>query len=180
MAPVEGNATQPAVIPAAPPFRPSLPQALLALVIVILAIAGYMALAASLGVREAYVGFLFVFYWMTFDQGQLARVPPIVVGMCFGLAAAWLLQYSPHAPQPYLVLGLFLAAVAVSIVGLILGWLPYVFNNPAMLMLTVCTIPHIQGSANFPQLFVALGFATVFFVALVTGLRKLAARMKPG
>ena len=180
MAQVEGSAPRPAVVPAVPPFRPSLPRALLALVIVILAIAGYMALATSLGVREAYVGFLFVFYWMTFEQGKPGRVAPIFLGMCFGLATAWLLQYSPHAPQPYLVVGLFLAAVSVSIVGLILGWLPYLFNNPAMLMLTVGTIPPIQAGASFPQLFIALGFATVFFVALVSGLTKLATRMKPG
>ena len=158
---VEGNPAKSVEVPAAPPFRPTPPQALLALVVVLLAIAGYVALATSLGIREFYVGFLFVFYWMTFDQGKPQRVPPIILGMCFGLVAAWLLQYSPHAAQPYLVLALFLAAVGGSIVGLILGWLPYVFNNPAMLVLTVFTIPYIQQGASFPRLFIALGFATV-------------------
>lgn len=163
--------------PAASP-RPTLVQALLVLVGVIVAIAGYIALTTALGIREAYVGYIFVFWWLSLEQGKLQRVPAILLGSGFGLAAGWLLQYATHPLQP-LLLVVFLVAVGVSIVSLVLARLPVVFNTPAMLFLTVFTIPHIQQAANFPQLYLALAFAAVFFVALVTGLTKLATRLKP-
>jgi hypothetical protein len=176
MSPPESSVA--AAVPAAAP-RPTLPQALLVLAAVVLAIAGYLFLAAALGVRESYVGFVFVFYWLTFDQGQVKRLPPLLLGLSFGLAAAWLLQYALHSPHSGPLLGIFLAAVAVSIVGLILARLPLVFNTPAMLALTVFTIPHIQQGASFPWLFVALGFATAYFALFVGVLKRLAARMAP-
>jgi hypothetical protein len=171
----ENDATSRASPPAA---RPTLLQALLVLVGVIVAVAAYLALSTALGLREAYIGFIFVFYWMSLEQGKLQRVPAILLGLCFGLAAAWLLQYATHPLQPAL-LGLFLLAVSVSIVALVLGRAPLVFNIPAMLALTVFTIPYIQQGANFAGLFVALGFAAVLFVGLIGGLTRLSARARP-
>jgi hypothetical protein len=69
--------------------------------------------------------------------------------------------------------------VAFSIVCLVLGWLPLVINTPAMLILTVFTIPHIQQAADFARLYIALAFATVYFGAFVGLLTRLAARTKP-
>lgn len=159
--------------------RPTVAQALLVLAAVVVVIAGYIALSTALGIRESYIGFVFVFYWLSLEHGKAQRLPAIILGACFGLATAWLLQYSLHSGHVDLLMPLFLAAVAFSIVCLVLGWLPLVMNTPAMLILTVFTIPHIQQAADFPRLYLALAFATVYFGVLVGALTKLATRSKP-
>ena len=60
-----------------------------------------------------------------------------------------------------------------------MGWAPWVMNTPAMLILTVFTIPHIQQGADFPRLFLALAFAAVYFGLIVGALTLLARRRKP-
>jgi hypothetical protein len=164
---------------AATPARPTLPQALLVLAAVVIGIGGYIALSTVLGIRESYIGFVFVFYWLSLEHGKPQRLPAIILGACFGLACAWLLQYALHSPQIALLMPLFLAAVAFSIVCLVMGWLPWVMNTPAMLILTVFTIPHIQQGAAFPRLFLALAFAVVYFGVFVGALTRLAARGRP-
>jgi hypothetical protein len=159
--------------------RPTIGQALLVLAAVVVAIAGYIGLSTALGIRELYIGFLFVFYWLSLEHGKVQRLPAIVLGACFGLATAWLLQYSLHSAHIALLMPLFLAAVAFSIVCLVLGWLPLVMNTSAMLILTVFTIPHIQQAADFPRLYLALGVATVYFGVFVVALTKLATRTRP-
>ena len=179
MSPPDADAAQNATDSAPRPPTPTLAQALLVLAVVVVAIAGYLALAAALGIRESYIGFIFVFYWLSIEQGKPQRLPAILLGACFGLAAAWLLQYALHSPHIAVLMALFLALVALSIVCLVLGRLPVVFNTPAMLVLTVFTIPHIQQSASFPWLYGALGFATVYFGLIVAGATRLASRLKP-
>ena len=159
--------------------RPTLAQALLVLAAVVVGIGGYIALSSALGIRESYIGFVFVFYWLSLEQGKPQRLPALLLGACFGLACAWLLQYALHSPQIAPLMSLFLAAVAFSIVCLVMGWLPWVMNTPAMLILTVFTIPHIQQAANFPWLYLALAFAVVSFGVLVGVLTRLVARSKP-
>jgi hypothetical protein len=160
------------------PPRPTLAQALLVLAAVVIGVGGYIALSTTLGIREAYVGFIFVFYWLSLEHGKARQLPAIVLGTCFGLATAWLLQYSLHSAHMNMLIPVFLATVAISIVCLVLGRLPYLINTPAMLMLTVFTIPHMQQAANFPRLYVALAFAAVYFGVFVGGLTRLAARLK--
>ena len=162
----------------ATPPGPTLAQALLVLAAVVVAIGGYIALTTTLGIREAYIGFVFVFYWLSLEQGKAQRLPAIVLGTCFGLATAWLLQYALHSAHMNMLIPVFLAAVAISIVCLVLGRLPYLIKTPAMLMLTVFTIPHIQQAANFPRLYGALAFAVAYFGVFVGGLKRLAARLK--
>jgi hypothetical protein len=157
---------------------PTLAQAFLVLAAVVIAVAGYLALSTALGVRESYIGFIFVFYWLSLEHGKPQRLPAIILGACFGLATAWLLQYSLHSAHMNMLIPVFLATVAISIVCLVLGRLPYLINTPAMLMLTVFTIPHMQQAANFPRLYVALAFAAVYFGVFVGGLTRLAARLK--
>lgn len=179
MSPPDASAAQTKHDAPATPPAPTIAQALLVLLVVVIAIAGYLALSAALGIREAYIGFIFVFYWLSIEQGKVQRLPAIILGACFGLSAAWLLQFALHSAHIAVLMALFLAAVALSIVCLVLGRLPIVFNTPAMLVLTVFTIPHIQQAANFPWLFGALAFAVVYFGVVVGGLTRLAGRLKP-
>ncbi len=164
---------------AATPARPTLPQALLVLAAVVIGIGGYVALSTALGVREAYIGFVFVFYWLSLEHGNPRRLPAILAGASFGLACAWLLQFALHSPQVALLMALFMATVGFSIVCLVMGWLPWVMNTSAMLILTVFTIPYIQQGADFPRLFLALAFAAGYFGVFVLALTRLAARRRP-
>lgn len=69
----------------ATPPGPTLAQALLVLAAVVVAIGGYIALSTTLGIGEAYIGFVFVFYWLSLEQGKAQRLPAIVLGTC----SAW-------------------------------------------------------------------------------------------
>ncbi len=159
--------------------RPTLPQALLVLIAVVVGIGGYLALSAALSLRESYIGFVFVFYWLSVEHGKPQRLPAIIIGACLGLACAWLLQYAVHSEHAAAWLALFLAIVAIAIVCLVLGRLSLVVNTPAMLILTVFTIPHIQQGADFPRLYLALAFAAAYFALFVGALTRLAARRAP-
>lgn len=164
--------------PSASPVRPTLPQALLVLVALIVAMAGYIALSAVFGLTESYIGFLFVFSWLGLEQGKAERLPSVVLGACYGLALCWALQYLAALNYPPFLMALYLAAILFSILCLMMGWLGLLINMPAMLVLTVCTIPHIQQGANFPHLYLALVFSALYFAALVLGQAKLSARLK--
>ena len=166
MSPSEASAATGQELSATPP-RPTVAQALLVLAAVVIAIAGYIALSTALGIREAYIGFVFVFYWLSLEQGKAERLPAIIFGACFGLAAAWLLQYALHSSHVALLMALFLAAVAFSIVSSCSAGWHWSSIRPAMLILTVFTIPHIQQAADFPRLYLALAFAMVYFGVFV-------------
>jgi hypothetical protein len=162
--------------PTATVKRPTMPQALLVLAAVAVGIGGYITLSSALAIRESYIGFVFVFYWLSLEHGKPQRLPAVILGACFGLASAWLLQYAVHSSHVALWIPLFLAVVAFSIVCLVLGRLSLVINAPAMLILTVFTIPYIQQAADFPRLYLALAFAAVYFTVFVGVLTRLAAR----
>jgi hypothetical protein len=159
--------------------RPTVAQALLVLAAVVVGIGGYIALSTALAIRESYIGYVFVFYWLSLEHGKTQRLPAIILGACFGLASAWLLQYAVHSTHVALLIPLFLIVVGFSIVCLVLGRLSLVINTPAMLILTVFTIPYIQQAADFPRLYVALAFAAVYFALFVGALTRLAARRRP-
>jgi len=62
---------------------------------------------------------------------------------------------------------IFLVAVLVLIYCQLMGWFPIAVNMMTMLFLTAVTIPSVQESANFINLFAALALGLAYFVGLV-------------
>lgn len=156
------NPTTPA--PAASPMSPLAGLGVVALVIVL--IVAFVMLTNALGTKDAWVGFLFLTYWAGKEQMDFKVLPATACGALIGTVMAYLLQLLPHQMG---TTGLLIAigVVLVALYCQIMGWLPVAINVVTMLFLTAGTVPHIQATANFIEVFYALILGIIFFPGLV-------------
>jgi hypothetical protein len=148
--------------PAHAPEKLSVVQTLLALAAITVGIVGYLALYAAVGLHEAYIGFLFLFFWAAIQKFDLSVLPATVVGSFTGLALGYALQLlsTRFGAQGALIFG----GVALVVLFLLLRQqLKLFINDATMLMLTVAAITHLQAHADFRDLFLSLGLAVVLF-----------------
>jgi hypothetical protein len=145
-------------------------RAALALPCVALMVGGYIGLAALCHLQEVYAGLVFSLLWGAIYRADFAELAPAFLGSLCGIALAYAYQRAPIL----VAMGLILAAVYC----LLLGWLPLLINNGAMLFLTIGTIPEIQAHASFPQAALAVTLAAFYFGGLLA-LLSLARRSAP-
>jgi len=141
------------------------------LIAVIVAIAGYIAAAAALHLSEAWAGFLFLLYWSMVEQAKPDRIPRSAIGAFVGAGTAALMTLAPLAMGMGPGMALFLAVVLLLVYAIIMGWAPIAVNMATMIFLTVGTIPHVQGHADWRQVFFGILAGIVYFggLALVAG-----------
>jgi len=141
-------------------------KGLLVLLGIVVLIGAFIALNHALGIADFWVAFLFLLYWSSVEQMSLAKLPRCIAGAVLGLFLGYLLQTLPVALG---LLGgvIFLVAVLVLIYCQLMGWFPIAVNMMTMLFLTAVTIPSVQESANFINLFAALALGLAYFVGLV-------------
>jgi hypothetical protein len=162
-------ANDPAVPLAAANSQTSLSPAkgLLALGVIILIVAAYIALCMAVGTKEFYGGFLFALYWTGIEQMKMEKLASSVVGALVGL----LLAFLGHAlPEQMGQNGffLFLAIILVAVYCQVMGWLPLAINMSTMLFLTAGTIPYVASNADFTGILLSLIIGIVFFGGLAS------------
>ena len=150
---------------------------LLILLTVAVMVGTFIFLNIRLGIMEFWPGLVFLFYWSTFEQFSLQRLPHTVIGMAAGIGLSCAVFTLPgmygSAGQ---IAGPTLIAAAVYC--LIMGWLTIVINVPAMLMLTVCTIPILGEAGRFAQIGLGLASGVIFFGTLAFVAQTIAGRIK--
>ncbi len=150
-------------------------MAIIATGVIVLLIAGFIALGFLLGLMPVYAGLLLLWYWGSVDMIEGKALGPLIVGAWGGTATAWLLQYGAvHAglmgAAPVLVL------ISVAIYFQLRGWLPLLINRPYMLYLTVMCAPLLQAGESFPDAMIAIAAATLYFGGIITAGRAIMAR----
>ncbi len=150
-------------------------KALLMLGAIIVFVGLFIALNYWAGIADFWAGFLFILYWSTVEQMNEQRLPHCIVGAVVGLLAAYALQTLPQILGPYGLL-IPMAAILVMIYCQLMGWLAVAVNTATMLFLTVATIPMLQSNGDFVSIFSGLGMGVVFFVTLMAGGSRLAAK----
>jgi hypothetical protein len=150
-------------------------KALLMLGAIIVFVGLFIALNFWVGIEDFWAGFLFILYWSTIEQMKEDRLPHCIVGAIVGLLAAYALQTLPQILGPYGLL-IPMVAILVMIYCQLMGWVPVAVNTATMLFLTVATIPVLQAQGNFVSIFSGLGLGVAFFVTLMAGGSRLAAK----
>ncbi|HLS99674.1 MAG: hypothetical protein WDA10_06635 [Porticoccaceae bacterium] len=145
---------------------PSATKGLMVVGAIAVVVVAFLLLTRALGIAEFWAGFLFLFFWAGIEQMRFERLNFAVVGACVGLLAALALNQLPQLLGGG-GLALALAGVVALVYCQVMGWLALLVNNATMLFLTVATIPHLQASGNFPQMFAGLLVGVVFFGGLL-------------
>lgn len=141
-------------------------KGLVILLAVVVVIAGYVAAAVALHLTEMWAGFLFLLYWSMVEEAKPERLPKAVVGAFVGTAAAAALVLLPPAIGMGPGMAVALGFILLLIYAIIMGWVPVAVNMATMLFLTAGTIPHVQGSANFTQIFLGIAAGIAYFGGL--------------
>ncbi len=149
-------------------------QALLMLPAIVVVIIAFIALNGVAGTSEFYAGFFFLLYWASFEHSKMSALPSSALGCAFGLAMGFGLFWLTHTYGQSGGL-IFMALLLPVIFCLMIGFLPLIINNAAMLTLTVATIPYVQEHADFGKMFLSLGLGVAFFGLLFWGVGKLTA-----
>jgi hypothetical protein len=114
---------------------------------VVVVIAAYLGLAMLLGIKEYWVGFLFLSQWGLMEQCKVARLPQSIGGAVAGTLIAFTPSQLPLLLGTTPGLIVMLAIMLWAIYAMVIGWLPLIINAAAMIFLTVITVPEIvQGS----------------------------------
>ena len=144
-------------------------------VLVILAVFGFIVLEAVLGLTTGYAGLLFFWYWGTAGKAELGTMLPTLIGALGGTATAWLLQYfaESHNNTGLIIVLLF---IVVAIAIQVLDRLPILFNPPFMLFLTVLAAPLLQMHENFGRIVASILLAVLYFGGIVLVVTRLQRR----
>ncbi len=149
-------------------------QALMMLPAVMIVVGAFIALNVAAGTPEFYIGFFFLLYWTSIEQSKMSALAPTALGSAFGLLLGYVMFWL-NATYGQSGALMFLGVILPVIFCLMIGFLPIIINTPAMLMLTVATISHIQAHAKFEHMFISLGLGVAFFGVLFWGVGKLTA-----
>lgn len=155
------------------PMTPA--KGLLMLGNIIIFVAAFVALNFWIGIKDFWAGFLFVLYWSSVEHLKVERLPHCIVGAATGLLVSFALQVLPQMYGPAAAL-IPVAAIFFMVYCQVMGWLPVVVNTATMLFLTVATMPALQAHGSFASIYAGLGMGIAFFVTLVVGGGKLAAK----
>ena len=142
-------------------------QALGTLAIVVVAIVVYEVLAALLHITPVFPGLLVLFYWAAVKHLALPELPWVILGSLGGVlnAALFVILIPVLGPTGGVLVALL--AVIVAFYVLLTGWLPQVFNNAYMLLLTVAGIPEVLGAGRFLGMAFSVLLGAALFGALV-------------
>ncbi len=153
---------------AASPAQPiTLVSGLMLLALVIVTVAGWIALGGLLlGVKSFFASFLFLWYWAAVEKAEFDRLAPALIGAMVGVALAWQTRFlTTHDPQHGLILALVVICIALFVQ--IMDWAPLAVNAATMLFLTVLGAPALLGAADFVELTKAVVLGAAFFAMAV-------------
>lgn len=138
---------------------------------VIVVIAGFVCVAVALHLSELWAGFLFLLYWSMIEEAKVERIPKAAIGAFVGTGTAALMALAPAALGMGPGMALFMAVILVLVYAMIMGWAPIAVNASTMIFLTVGTIPHVQGHADWRQIAFGIIAGIVYFggLALIAG-----------
>lgn len=141
-------------------------KGLLILLAVIVVIGIYIAITAALGLTDFWAGFLFLLYWSMVEGAKPERLVPSIVGAFVGMGTAAMMVLLPPLLGEGTGMAVFGVTVLVLVYAVIMGWAPVAVNASTMLFLTVGTVPHIEGNADYGQIFLGIISGIVFFGGL--------------
>jgi len=152
-------------------------KALGVLVILAVLILGFVALCTTLGIKNFWVGFLFMFYWLGLEDARLDRLLPAVLGALTGLLVSYSVGFfSLYLAADQAALAGFCLSLLIIYVRLI-GRLKVFSNLATMLFLTVGSIPFVHSGITMQEMFTSLLLGILFF-GLIGGTAGLLAQRK--
>ena len=120
-------------------------------------------------------GFLLLWHWANLEALEIKRMPATIGGALVGIALAWQVVYlTQQMGGTGTIIGLLIMVAAIYIQ--IINMLPSLFNQAAMLFLTVAAAPLIQLKVDFVELAISTVIGGLFFGAAVEGLKRVAAK----
>lgn len=146
------------------------------LLAVILVIGGYIAVAVALHLSELWAGFLFLLYWSMAEDAKPDKIVKCATGSFVGAGTAALMALLPDAIGMAPGMAVFGGVVLVLVYAMIMGWARVAVNMGTMIFLTVATIPHVVGHADYKQIFFGIASGIAYFGGLALVAAALAKR----
>ncbi|MCL6262995.1 hypothetical protein [Craterilacuibacter sp. RT1T] len=143
--------------------KPGLGKALLINCAIVVVISLYLFLLYTLGIKDSWITFLFLWYYASVKEAAAAECLPSACGALFGFALSGLLSALPALLGQGVGLGLFFALIFVVVLLQVMGRLSLLINGATFLFLTVGCIPLIAGANAFAVHFAALATGVVFW-----------------
>ena len=153
-------------------------KAAVVIVGLVVVVAGYLILGNLFGIAPVYAGILLVYFTFAIGRGEPGALPGAILGSLGGIVNAALFAIPSIDPGISALIGLIV--VLIALFCLLTGWLPLIFNQAYMLLLTVGTIPAILAQKQFAGMAAAVLLAAVYFGALIWMLHRLRARSAGG
>jgi hypothetical protein len=130
---------------------------------VVVVIAAYLGLTFVLGIKQYWVGFVFLSQWGLMEQCRTDRLPHSIGGAVAGTLIAFTPSQLPLLLGATPGLVVMLAIMLWAIYAIVIGWLPLLINPAAMIFLTVITIPEIVAGAAPLAIMEGLAAGVIFF-----------------
>ena len=144
-------------------------RALLVLLALIAVLAGYLTISHLMGIVPTYAGILLLYYWFAVKGGAPDELLAAFVGALGGIGNAALLAVPGLDVGLSALLGL--GVLTVALYCLLAGFLPWLFNQAYMLLVTVAAIPLVLGEGRFAGMAASVLVSAVYFGGLVWLLR---------
>lgn len=132
----------------------------------LIAVAGFIALAGVLAIVPLYGGFTMLWYWATVDKLDFRMAPASIIGAIAGTGSAWALQQA-GALHSDLGTGVLVAGILLAVLLQILQRATLVINSSFMLFLTICGAPALQLGEDFRQVIASILLGAVYFGVIV-------------
>lgn len=128
-------------------------------------IGAYFAITIAFGLAATYAGFVFLLYWAGLRGARNAEIAPAMIGMIAAIGICWMLHALPTTMgQAGLALPLIL--ILISVFCLMCGWLPMLFNQGFMLMLTIGGIAPLAATNPYADMAACVVIGTAYFGGL--------------
>jgi hypothetical protein len=143
-------------------------QGLLMLAAIVGAVAAFIGITTLAGITETWAGLLLVFYWGTFEDLKLERLPMSGLGALLGTCAAALTVLLPPKLGTTIGTVIPLGLILLLLYAFIMGWFLLAVNRATMLFVTVASFPHITKNASIAGSLISVAAGITFFGAIAT------------
>jgi hypothetical protein len=154
-------------------------RALLVLLAIVVALAGYIALAVGLHIYAIFAGSLFLFFWTGVEKAIPAAFVPTLAGALGGIANGGLFHAAVATSlsiDPTWAAYAGLAVLAIVLYLLLMQKAPVLCNQSYMLFVTVAAMPLLPDLKIFTSMVESLFLSAAYFGAIVWILRIVGAR----
>lgn len=133
---------------------------------VVAVIAAYIALAQFCGVKESWIGTLFLTQWAVVDGGRLSQIHRTIIGALVGTMLALVPSLLSSLVGYPAAITIMLVLILLAVFLFISGRGTMLVNAATMVFLSVISVPYVTAHATPMDLLIGFAFGVLYFGGL--------------